>query len=302
MDWHIAVVQTKPRKGDYAYSLARLGNVMAQLDASEEPVDLMVLPECALTGYFLQGGVAEVARSATQLFAELQDLYRARTKAGRAPLDVIIGFPERHEGRLYNAALYATLSYTASEGGIRYVHRKFFLPTYGVFDESRYVNRGRHIDTFETRIGRSGILICEDAWHSITGTILALKGAQVIYIPIASPARGFTDDTVANLSYWHRVARSIAEEHAIYVVTSSLVGFEGGKGFVGSSIVVAPNGEILVTGPLGEECVLRATIDLDVIPVVRASLPLLGDLETRLPDLLRELQAAGIPAETGAWQ
>jgi predicted amidohydrolase len=212
MDWHIAVVQTKPRKGDYAYSLERLGNVMAQLDASDEPVDLMVLPECALTGYFLQGGVAEVARSATQVFAELQDLYRVRTKPGRAPLDVIIGFPERHEGRLYNAAMYATLSHNDAEAGITHVHRKFFLPTYGVFDESRYVNRGRHIDAFDTKIGRVGILICEDAWHSITGAILALKGAQVLYIPIASPARGFTGDTVANLSYWHRVARSIAEE------------------------------------------------------------------------------------------
>ena len=84
MDWHIAVVQTKPRKGDYAYSLERLGDVMAQLDGSEEPLDIMVLPECALTGYFLQGGVAEVARTAPQLLAELLDLYRTRTRPDRA--------------------------------------------------------------------------------------------------------------------------------------------------------------------------------------------------------------------------
>ena len=216
-------------------------------------------------------------------------------------MDVVVGFPERFQGRLYNAALYATLSHGDAEVQIRHVHRKFFLPTYGVFDESRYVNRGRHIDAFETVSGRAGILICEDAWHSLTGTILALKGTQVLYIPVASPARGFTDDTVANLSYWHRLARSIAEEHAIFVVTASLVGFEGGKGFVGSSIVVAPTGEVLVEGPLGEECVLRATLDLEEIPIARATLPLLGDLETRLPDLVRELTVAGIPAETGSW-
>jgi predicted amidohydrolase len=301
MDWHIAVVQTKPRKGDYTYSLERLGAVLTQLDAAEEPLDVVVLPECALTGYFLQGGVAEVARTATQVFGELQDLFRTHTRRDRGTVDVVIGFPERHQGRLYNAALYATLSHNEGEGQIRHVHRKFFLPTYGVFDESRYVNRGRHIDAFDTTPGRSGILICEDAWHSLTGTILALKGTQILYIPIASPARGFTDDRVANLSYWHRVARSIAEEHAMFVVTASLVGFEGGKGFVGSSIVVAPNGEVLVEGPMGEECVMRATLDLEEIPVARASLPLLGDLETRLPDLVRELTAAGIPAEIGDW-
>jgi predicted amidohydrolase len=302
MEWHLAVVQTKPRKGDYAYSLERLGSIMAQVDAGEEPVDLMVLPECALTGYFLQGGVGEVARTAPQLLAELVDLYRAHTRADRSPLGIIVGFPERYKGRLYNAALYATMSHNDAEVRIRHVHRKFFLPTYGVFDESRYVNRGRHIDAFDTPAGRAGILICEDAWHSLTGTILALKGVQVLYIPVASPARGFTGDTVANLSYWHRLACSIAEEHAIFVVTASLVGFEGGKGFVGSSIVVSPTGEVLVEGPLGEECVLRATLDLDEIPIARATLPLLGDLETRLPDLVRELTAAGIPAETGTWQ
>jgi predicted amidohydrolase len=301
MEWHVAVVQTRPRKGDYAYSLERLGGVMAQLDADQEPLDIMVLPECALTGYFLQGGVAEVARTASELLAELLDLFRSRTRRDRPSMDVVVGFPERYQGRLYNAALYATLSHSDAEVQVRHVHRKFFLPTYGVFDESRYVNRGRHIDTFDAATGRAGILICEDAWHSLTGTVLALKGAQVLYIPVASPARGFTEDSVANLSYWHRLARSIAEEHAIFVVTASLVGFEGGKGFVGSSIVVGPTGEVLVEGPLGEECVLRATLDLEEIPIARASLPLLGDLETRLPDLIRELTAAGIPAEIGTW-
>ncbi len=297
MEWHIAVAQVRPKKGDYAYSLARLGDVFAQLDEEGGPLDLLLLPECALTGYFLQGGVAEVARTAQELFAELIGLYRSTTHAGRGPLDIMIGFPERHETRLFNAALYATLSHSDADSRIVHVHRKFFLPTYGVFDEKRYVNRGRHIDAFQTRAGRAGILICEDAWHTITGAILALRGANLIYIPVASPARGFTGDVVANLGRWHRLAQSIAEEHAIFVVTANLVGFEGGKGFIGSSVVASPTGEILVEGTAGEECILRATLDLDEIAVARAGLPLLGDLESQLPDLLRELEAAGIPDE-----
>lgn len=72
-----------------------------------------------------------------------------------------------------------------------HVHRKVFLPTYGVFDEERYLARGRRVEAFRTRFGRAALLICEDFWHSITATIAALDGAEVIYVPSASPARGF---------------------------------------------------------------------------------------------------------------
>src|SRR5207244_2354296 len=74
--------------------------------------------------------------------------------------------------------------------GIRHVHRKVFLPTYGVFDDARFVEAGHHIAAFDTRYGRAAILICEDAWHGISGTVAALDGAQVVYVISASPARG----------------------------------------------------------------------------------------------------------------
>ncbi|MDB5057332.1 MAG: putative amidohydrolase [Chloroflexi bacterium] len=297
MEWHVVIVQTRPKKGDYQHSLNRLAATFAQLDDANEPTDILVLPEYALTGYFLQGGVTEVARPVDVMFHEVLDSYRRSTRRTMPNLDIVIGFPERYQTRLYNAVLYATLSHDDAQARIVHVHRKFFLPTYGVFDEQRYVNRGRHIDAFETKAGVAGMLICEDAWHSITGAILALRGVNVIYIPVASPARGFAGEAVSNIDRWHRLSQSIAEEHAIFVVTSNLVGFEGGKGFIGSSIVANPFGEILVEGPAGAECMLRATLDLEEIAIARASLPLLGDLESHLPDLLRELRAAGIPAE-----
>lgn len=301
MELNVAVAQLAPRKRDYARNLRRLGEVMAQLlcdGAGEPPPDVLVLPETALTGYFLQGGVLDLARTRQEMFQELLQLYHEVAGPAARPLDVVIGFPERQGGRLFNSALYATLG--GEQPGIVHVHRKFFLPTYGVFDEKRYVNRGRHIDAFATRAGLAGLLICEDAWHSITASILALRGANIIYIPIASPARGFTEDEISNISHWQGLARSIAGEHGIYVVTSNLVGFEGGKGFIGSSVVVNPFGEVMVQGAVAEECLLRATLDMAMVDVARAGLPLLGDLDSQLPDLLRELEAAGIPREPHA--
>ncbi len=152
----------------------------------------MVAPETALTGYFLEGGVRDLAITADQLF---DDLSRQHHEAGAPPLDVALGFYEVHGNRLYNSALYATLG--GPDAGIRHIHRKIFLPTYGVFDEERFVEAGRSVQAFDTRWGRAAILICEDAWHSFTPMLAALDGAQLIIVPSASPARGVitSDDT-----------------------------------------------------------------------------------------------------------
>ena len=94
--------------------------------------------------------------------------------------DVIVGFYERWRRRLYNSAAYLE---PAGDGwSVRHVHRKMFLPTYGVFDEARFVEPGTELRAFDTRFGRVGLLICEEAWHSMPGTILALGGAELVIV------------------------------------------------------------------------------------------------------------------------
>lgn len=73
---------------------------------------------------------------------------------------------------------------------------------------------------------------------------------------------------------------------------AKLVGFEGGKGFAGSSLIMGPRGNVLVSGPLWKEALITATIDLDDLPLARADMPLLADLETMLPHIQRELDRA----------
>jgi len=282
----LAIVQFRPDKGDYAGNLGRLGAVLRELAGWPEPPGLLLLPEAALTGYFLEGGVRELARSAEQMF---DDLTRIHREAGAPPLDLALGFYEVWRNRLYNSALYASLG--GSDAGIRHVHRKVFLPTYGVFDEERFVEPGRSVQAFDTRWGRAALLICEDAWHSLMPTLAALDGAQVILIPSATPARGLTpkpgiESRPANLDRWDRLAQGISEEHGVFVAVAHLVGFEGGKGFVGGSIVTGPRGNIISQGPLFEPAVVEATLEFEEITRARADQPLLSDLELRFPHLL----------------
>jgi predicted amidohydrolase len=149
-DLHLLVAQTRPRKGDYAENLRQVGGVLGQAAGIEDPPGLVVFPETALTGYFVEGGVRELAVTAGTLF---RDLTAQHSFAGAPPVDVVIGFYEEFRNRYYNSALYASLG--GAEPGIRHVHRKVFLPTYGLFDEERFVDRGHSVHAFDTRFGRS---------------------------------------------------------------------------------------------------------------------------------------------------
>ena len=281
----VAVVQSKPRKGDVDANLAELGAIFAQLASAEEPYDLVVAPEAALTGYFLEGAVYERAFVADALARTLAELWRAAPGSARAPVDVVLGFYENAGGTYYNAALYLHIDAAGHE--ILHVHRKMFLPTYGVFDEERFLSRGRRLQTFETRFGRMAILVCEDAWHAIMPTIAAVKGARVLLVPSASPGRGLgAGGELESVLHWRNVLHSYAVEHGVFVIYAGLAGFEGGKGMTGSSTIIDPFGDTLVTAPVLGAHVLSAELDLSDVDVARAGLPLLGDLGAVLPDLL----------------
>ena len=184
----LAALQFSPGKGDYDANLARLGDVFAQLDSLDPRPDVLHLPESALTGYFLEGGVREHARHRRHARRRSAAHVSRRPAQGRSRWTSRSASTRSWNNMLYNSALWVRLGGDAPL--IRHVHRKIFLPTYGLFDEERFVERGHDIRAFDTPWGRSAMLVCEDAWHSLTGTLLALDGAQMIFISAAAPARG----------------------------------------------------------------------------------------------------------------
>ena len=279
----LALVQFAPRKGDVRANFERIEQVFAALRHDKEGFPaVVVFPEASLSGYFVEGGVAEVALPATTVLQRLNRAASAACGANHEPFDVVLGFYEDDRGKLYNSALYATLSATPA---LRHVHRKLFLPTYGVFDEERFVSRGRTIEAFETRHGRVAILICEDACHAVAVTIAALRGAQIVYIPSASPGRGLEDVEPANVRMWRDIMRVAAAEHGIFMVYAGLVGFEGGKGFTGASRLMGPFGDLRVEAPFDGAAIVRTTISLADVNIARAALPALGDLESNLSEI-----------------
>ena len=213
--------QVKPRKGNVR------ANIAAVREALVPGIDIAVFPETVLSGYFVEGAALEVALSPAGLVEAL----------GPPPegcdSDVVIGFYERGRTSVRNSMAYLTPGDDRYE--VVHIHRKVFLPTYGIFEEARFVEPGREMRAFETRFGRVGMLICEDLWHSMSPTILALDGADLLLCGCASPARGYeaSRSRPANLAEWDRIAARTAKEHGVFVLLSQLAGSEGGKLFAG---------------------------------------------------------------------
>jgi NAD+ synthetase len=302
----IAVEQFRPRKGAYSENLERLREIFVRLAGPgvEESPHLVVFPEAALTGYFLEGGVQELAVTAERLYQDLSGLH---TDADAAPFEIVIGFYEVWRTRLHNSVLVASLG--GSDAGIRHVHRKVFLPTYGVFDEERFVEPGMEVRACDTRLGRLAAIVCEDAWHSLVPTIAALDGAEYLVVVSASPARGIgpgvgggEDSRPTSVRRWERIGEAIASEHGLYLILAQLPGFEGGKALQGGSCVFGPRGELLARAPLFEEATLQVQIDPEDITRARAEVPLLSDLELRLPYLIQTLNRRRGGPEAGSFQ
>lgn len=279
----LGLVQFRPRKADPQENLRKVREIIRD---SAELYDLLVFPEASLSGYFLEGGVLETALSVEEIAEGLG------TPPSAGP-DVLVGFYERWHGGFYNSAAYLE----PSEGTYRplHVHRKIFLPTYGLFQEGRFVDPGRELMAFTTRWGRMGLLVCEDLWHSLSATILALDGAEVLLVPSASPARDFAmgEGRPGNLERWDLLARGAAVEHGLFVAVAQLVGSEGGKMFPGGSVVMGPEGEVVARGNLWEEGVVPAILHGKDLERARFRSPLLADLRQMLPHLERELHVAG---------
>ncbi|MFH0964782.1 MAG: nitrilase-related carbon-nitrogen hydrolase [Planctomycetota bacterium] len=270
----VALVQLSPALGDVERNLGlHLDRIAKARDAGAR---LIVFPELSLTGYFLRDVVPEVALSADS--APVRKIARA---AGDAA--VVLGCVEEDESHhFYNSA------FLIQDGAVRFVHRKVYLPTYGMFDEQRYFAAGDRIRAFPSAFGRLGILVCEDAWHLGSGLILAADRVKQLIVLASSPTRGVSAAASASSwEAWREITAAYARFFGVFVLFVNRVGFEDGVNFWGGSRVVAPGGKTVAEAAVLDEELLLADLDPTLMRAERIFSPLGRDEKMDLT--LREL-------------
>ncbi|MGA8941428.1 MAG: nitrilase-related carbon-nitrogen hydrolase [Thermoactinomyces sp.] len=271
----VGLAQIRPRLGRVDRNVELHEEMIRR--AQEEQVNLLVFPELSLTGYNLLDLTYEMARD--PFSPEIQGLVQL---AG--DMDLVFGFVEHSpEHILYNSAAYFSV------GNLHYLHRKVYLPTYGMFDEGRYFGKGEVIRSFPTRFGQAGLLICEDVWHSSSPYILTQDGAQILIVLSNAPASGVGGSKLGTQENWDALIRNHAMLSGSYMIYCNRVGTEDGITFYGGSQVVDPFGETEAQAELFEEDLLIVDLDLDKVRKARFQTPVMRDenLDLTIRELTR---------------
>jgi predicted amidohydrolase len=289
----IALAQIAPQLGALDENLDRHRELLAE--ARRGGAGLVVFPELGLTGYLLQDLAAEVA-------IRLDDPRLATLASDTRGLSAVVSFVEESgDHRLFIAAA------LIEDGVIRHVHRKLFLPTYGLFDERRFFASGDVLRAVPSRLGVGiGLGICEDFWHLSVPQVLALDGAQILVNVSSSPGRDLAATHEVGLgtaTSWRTLMRTYAQLTTSFVVFCNRVGVDESISFWGGSEVISPSGDALFGAPLYEEGLFCVDIRLEDVRRERITLPLLRDErpEWNVRELERIVaERAGFAADTTA--
>jgi len=265
----VALGQVSPILGDVSANVDKHLAYIARARAAGAQV--VAFPELGLTGYLLKDLTFDVARP-------LDDAAITRLVEASAEIDILFSFIEESQShRFYVSAVYA------SGGRIAHVHRKLYLPTYGLFEEGRHVAPGNDVQSFAATGVAAGMMICEDAWHPSVPYLLSVAGVDLLYVPAAGPGRALSGDpNSGSQQFWERLLRTYAQLFTSYVVFVNRVGFEDGVFFFGHSFVVGPDGEVLAASESADEDLLIVNLDMSILRRERYRTPLLRDEDPHL--------------------
>ncbi len=238
--WTIAGVQTDCRLGDVAHNLAAVRTKLR--DAAHHGAQLVVFPECALSGYCFTSK-DEARRAAEPLPGPATDALAADCR--ELNVHVVVGLLERAGDRLYNAAA------LVGPGGFVAAYRKAHLPCLGV---DRFTDRGdRPFAVHDLGGLRVGMSICYDSSFPEASRVLALAGADLIVLPTNWPPQA------VNTARLLVPARAL--ENRVYYAAVNRVGEERGFRFIGLSRVADVTGDLLAASDDDAETILYAQID-----------------------------------------
>ncbi|HUT66942.1 MAG TPA: carbon-nitrogen hydrolase family protein [Dehalococcoidales bacterium] len=239
----IAAVQTNPILMNPPKNLEKI--ISALKEAAEMQANLIVFPECSLSGYIFHSRdealpfAETIPGPATEKLVPLCKKLKAY---------VILGLLEKADNRLFNAAAFI------GPGGIIGKYRKNHLPFLGV---DRFVDRGdKPFEVYRTPIGNIGVEICYDIAFPESSRVMALLGADILVVPTNFP-KDRAEDMIRHVI----PARAI--ENTVHVVAADRVGTERGSSFAGQSKIVEATGKTLSQASADKEEIIYGEVDLE---------------------------------------
>ena len=242
-------------------------------EAAAKGAQIICLPELFLYQYFCQSenqqnfSLAETIPGPTSL--KIAELAKELEIVLIIPL-----FEKRTEGIYHNSAVVID-----ADGRIMGSYRKMHIPDDPLFYEKYYFTPGdKGFQSFSTRFGKVGVLICWDQWFPEAARLTALKGAQFLFYPTAI---GFQesdrDDLSRQISAWETIQKSHAISNGVFLASVNRCGTEKDLTFWGRSFICDPFGQILQQSKESEPEIIIASCSLSEIESTRQNWPFLRD-------------------------
>lgn len=260
-----SIVSMHPILGNKAKNLEKMTSFIQKNDS-----DLFVFGEMTLTGYPCKDDLYLLAEYLNgPSINQMIDLAREKE------IYIVFGLPlkdEKKKGIIYNGSVLIH-----PDGQVDPYH-KWFLPTFGPFEEKIFFNEGEKLPVFSTTFGRIGLLICYDIYFPELTKAYALQGADIIICISASPS--------VTRKYFETLLPARAIENTTFVIYSNIVSSQENLVFWGGSQVYDPLGNLLGKAPYFEESSINCELDLTQLQQARMNRPVIRDVR---PDLYLDL-------------
>lgn len=253
----LALITARPK---IAKKSANLKTMEAYL--TKNPANCYIFGELFLTGYRCKDEFRNLAEP-----LDGPSITYLTKLAQKHQCYIIFGMPLKNSdisGLMHNSAILIHPNEKVDH------YDKWFLPTFGPFEEKIYFDEGEHLPVFNTEYGKIGMLICYDIFFPELSRALTLQGAQLITYISASPstARYFFETLIPGR----------ALENTIYVSYTNLVGSQDDLVFWGGSQLSDPLGYQKAKAPYFQESIITCDIDFSLIERVRPNRPIIRDI------------------------
>jgi predicted amidohydrolase len=260
-----ALISMRPRLADKKANLK-----IMQKHIEKTKADIYIFGEISLTGYHCKDELRNLAEPING-----PSIKQMKKIAKDRKCYIVFGMPlkdDKVEGLIHNSAI------LVHPDGKVDNYNKWFLPTFGPFEEKIFFDEGESLKVFNTKFGKVGLIVCYDLFFPELCKAYSLQGADIIICISATPS--------TTRKYFEALIPARAIENTTFMIYVNLVGTQEDLVFWGGSQIYDPLGDLLVKAPYFKESVITCEIDLKQLKVARANRPVIRDIR---PEIYHDL-------------
>ena len=257
----IALISMRPKIADKKANLQKIEKLIKKTKA-----DFYIFGEMSLTGYPLKDEIREIAETIDD-----ESIKHMKKIAEKNKCYIVFGMPlkdNKVKGLIHNSAV------LIHPNGKVDTYNKWFLPTFGPFEEKIFFDEGEKIEAFNTKFGKIGIIICYDLFFPELCKAYTLEGADIIICLSATPS--------VNRKYFETLLPARAIENTVFMIYVNIVGTQEDLIFFGGAQIYDPLGNLIAKAPYFKESAITCNLDLKNINIARANRPVIRDIRPEI--------------------